>query len=189
VYKRQTLLLEDIEYHPELLNFDRIIEVIDQKRKVNQKEKQPNLGLGVDYIIVDERPDISLNNNGQDIIVPMVSLSIPLFSKKHTSKSKQFDLQQEEVSYQREAKQNDLENLMEKAMNNRITARINLDTQLKNIHQTEQVEKITLSAFEAAQVNFAEVLHIQKMLLDFEQKKIEAIAEYFRQSAIINYLQ
>lgn len=184
-----TLLLEDIDYHPELLNFDYVQEVLDKKETVNQKDKSPSLGIGLDYVIVDERSDIELIDNGKDIIMPMVSLSIPLFSKKHSSRSKQYQLQKEETSYHREKVQNKLENILEKAMNNRITARIGYDTQQKNIEQVQKAEKIVLSSYQVAQVDFSELLDIQKMLLDFEQKKLEAIANYFKQSAILNYLQ
>lgn len=184
-----TLLLEDIDYHPELLNFDYVQEVLDKKEAVNLKNKGPSLGIGIDYIIVDERPDVEISDNGKDILMPMVSLSIPLFTKKHDSKSKQYQLQKEETSYHRETVQNKLENILEKAMNNRITARISYDTQLQNIEQVQKAKKIVLSSYQVARVDFDELLDIQKMLLDFEQKKLEAIANYFKQSAILNYLQ
>ncbi len=184
-----TMMLDDITYHPELITYDHLNDLLDKKENVNAKEALPSIGLGLDYVIVQERPDVSFSDNGKDIIMPMVSLSVPLFSKKHKSRSKQYELQKEEVFQKREASQNNLENLMEKAINNRITARINYDTQQKNIEQAKQAEKILLSQYQTAQLNFEEILDIQQMVLAFENKKIQAIAMYFMQTAILNYLR
>jgi len=184
-----TLMLDDITYHPELITYDALNDLLEKKEKANAKEALPSIGLGLDYVIVQERPNISFSDNGKDIIMPMVSLSVPLFSKKYKSRSKQYELEKEEMFQKREASQNNLENIMEKAINSRITARINYNTQQKNIEQTKQAEKIILSGYQTAQLDFEEVLDIQQMLLDFENKKIKAIAMYFKQTAILNYLR
>ncbi|AXT52524.1 TolC family protein [Aquimarina sp. BL5] len=184
-----TMMLNDITYHPELITYDYLNELLEKKENVNAKEALPSIGLGLDYVIVQERPNINFSDNGKDIIMPMVSLSVPLFSKKHKSRSKQYEFQKEEVFQKREASQNNLENLMEEAINNRITARINYDTQQKNIEQAKQAEKILLSQYQTAQLNFEEILDIQQMLLAFENRKIQAIANYFLQTAVLNYLR
>ncbi|MDH7447888.1 TolC family protein [Aquimarina sp. 2201CG14-23] len=184
-----TMMLDDITYHPELITYDHMNDVIEKKEKANSKEALPSIGFGLDYVIVQERPNLSFSDNGKDIIMPTVSFSVPLFSKKHGSRSKQYELQKEEMFQKREASQNDLENLMEEAINKRITARINYNTQQKNIEQTKQAEKIILAGYQTAQLNFKEILDIQDMLLTFENKKIEAIAMYFMQTATLNYLR
>ncbi|WP_170837082.1 TolC family protein [Aquimarina amphilecti] len=184
-----TMILDDITYHPELMTYDHLNDLLDKREDVNTKESLPSIGLGLDYVIVEERPNISFSDNGKDIVMPTISLSVPLFSKKYKSRSKQYELQKEEVYQKREASQNNLENMMEEAINNRITARINYDTQQKNILQAKQAEKIILSAYQTTQLNFEDVLDVQQMLLDFENKKIEAIAMYFMQTAVLNYLR
>ena len=54
------------------------------------------IGFGLDYINVTKRPDMTFNENGKDIVMPMVSLSIPIFNNKYKSQTKQNDLQQQE---------------------------------------------------------------------------------------------
>ncbi|WP_344927649.1 TolC family protein [Aquimarina addita] len=183
-----TMVIDDILYHPELLKYDTLDEMMNAQKKVNTKERMPGLSIGLDYVIVEERPDLTFDDNGKDIIMPKVSVSIPLFSRKYTSRDKQFELQQESYVLQRESAQNELGETLEKAINNRITARINFDTQLKNKIQAKQAEEIALSGYQTGQAAFGDLLEIQKMLLDFEIKQVEAIQEYFIQTAIINYL-
>ncbi len=184
-----TMMLDDITYHPELITYDYLNDLLEKKENVNAKESLPSIGLGLDYVIVQERPDVSFSDNGKDIIMPMVSFSVPLFSKKYKSRSKQYELQKEEMYQKREASQNNLENLMEEAINNRITARINYNTQQKNIEQAKQAEKILLSEYQTGLLDFEEILDIQQMLLAFENKKIQAIANYFLQTTVLNYLR
>ncbi len=184
-----TMMLDDITYHPELMTYDYIEEVLGKKEKANDKEALPSIGLGLDYVIVQERPDMNFSDNGKDIVMPMISFSVPLFSKKYSARKKQYELQKEEVCQKREASQNQLENLMEEAINNRITARINYDTQRKNSQQAEQAAEIILSGYQTDQLDFEEMLDVQKMILNFEIKKIEAIALYFKQTAVLNYLR
>jgi len=183
-----TMLLDDISYHPEVLGFDHLQEIIDKKDKINTKESLPSIGLGIDYVIVEERSEINFPDNGKDVIMPKLTFSMPIFSKKYKARSQKYELQKEEALQRREASQNVLQHTMEKAINNRITSRINYDTQLKNIEQTKQAEEVLLAAYQTAQVDFAALLDIQQMVIDFEIKKIKAISSYFRQTAILNYL-
>ena len=65
-------------WHPELLKYDKLYESIEQSELLNLKESSPMIGFGLDYINVSERPDMNLSDNGKDIVMPMVSLSIPM---------------------------------------------------------------------------------------------------------------
>ncbi|MFL1894968.1 TolC family protein [Aquimarina sp. 2-A2] len=183
-----TMIMEEINNHPELMAYEYQTNVIDAKLKLNNKEALPALGFGLDYVIVQERSDMIVPDNGKDIVMPMVSMSIPLFAKKYRSQSKQLALEQDKVMQQYDAAQNILENRLERAINERITSRINYNTQQKNIEQARQVEQILRTGYTTSQIDFDELLDIQKMILDFEYKKIDAIKQYYIQTAEITYL-
>ena len=61
-------------------------------------------GFGLDYIAVSERPNMSFTDNGKDILMPMATISIPLFNKTHKSKTKQNELRQQEIITQKQDK-------------------------------------------------------------------------------------
>ncbi|WP_378186440.1 TolC family protein [Aquimarina sp. W85] len=183
-----TMVLNETSNHPELLRYEYLTNVVDARLKLNKREALPSLGFGLDYIIVQERTDMEISDNGKDIVMPMVSVSIPLFTNRYKSQSKQFVLEQNELSQQYEAVHHQLENRLERAINERITSRINYDTQQKNIEQAKQVEQILRARYETSQIDFDQILAVQNMLLDFEYNKVEAIKEYFIQTAVIAYL-
>ena len=133
---------KSIDVHPELMKYDKLFQSVEQSELLNQKERKPMVGFGLDYIAVSERPNMSFGDNGKDIVMPMISLSIPILNKKYNSKTKQNKLQQEEITFQKQDRQNRLETLLDKAVNNKIASRISYETQVKNLQQAKNAEDI-----------------------------------------------
>jgi cobalt-zinc-cadmium efflux system outer membrane protein len=180
--------LENLALHPELLKYDKLYQSVEQSELLNQNESSPMVGFGLDYISVDKRPNMDFRDNGKDIIMPMVSLSIPIFNKKHKSKSKQNDLQQQEIEFQKQERSNTLETLLNKAINDRISSRISHATQTKNLKQAKDAEEILIKSYETGTIDFNDVLDIQELQLKFQMNQIESVKTYYVQTTIINYL-
>ncbi len=179
---------ERLALHPELLKYDKLYQSIEQSELLNQKENSPMIGFGLDYINVDERPNADFSDNGKDIVMPMVSVSIPIFNKKYKSVSKQNALQQLEIEFQKNERLNTLETLLDKAVNGRISARISYATQTKNIKQAKDAEDVLIKSYETGTIDFNDVLDIQELQLKFQINQIESIKKYYLQTTIINYL-
>ncbi len=180
--------VKKLELHPELSKYDKLYQSVEQSELLNQKESSPMIGFGLDYIAVSERPNMNFSDNGKDIVMPMVSLSIPIFNKKYKSKTKQHQLMQEELLSQKQERLNKLETLLSKAINNRIASRISYNTQTKNLKQAKDAEEILIKNYETGTIDFNDVLDIQELQLKFQMNQIESIKDYFVQTTIINYL-
>jgi cobalt-zinc-cadmium efflux system outer membrane protein len=179
---------ENLALHPELLKYDKLFTSIEQSELLNQKESSPMIGFGLDYINVTERPDLNFGDNGKDIIMPMVSVSIPIFNKKYKSISKQNELEQQEILSQKQERLNTLETLLDKAVNERISARISHNTAIKNLKQAKDAEDILIKNYETGTIDFNDVLDIQELKLKFQMNQIESVKGYYVQTTIINYL-
>ena len=179
---------ENLALHPELLKYDKLYQSVEQSELLNQKESSPMIGFGLDYINVEERPDMTFSDNGKDIIMPMVSVSIPIFNKKYKSQTKQNELQQQEIDAQKQEHLNTLETILGKAINDRISARISYATQTKNLKQAKDAEDILIKSYETGTIDFNDVLDIQELQLKFQMNQIESVKIYYEQSTIINYL-
>ena len=178
---------ENLALHPELLKYDKLFTSIEQSELLNQKESSPMIGFGLDYINVTERPDLNFSDNGKDIIMPMVSVSIPIFNKKYKSISKQNELEQQEILSQKQERLNTLETLLDKAIKERVSARISHNTAIKNIKQAKDAEQILIKSYETGTIDFNDVLDIQELQLKFQISQIESVTTYYVQSTIINY--
>jgi outer membrane protein TolC len=179
---------ENLALHPELTKYDKLFQSVEQSELLNQKESAPNIGFGLDYIAVSERPNMTFNDNGKDIVMPMVSLSIPIFNKKYKSKTKQNELKQQEITFQKQERSNKLETLLDKAINDRIATKISFNTQTKNLKQAKDAEQILIKSYETGTIDFNDVLDIQELQLKFQINQIESIKKYYLQTTIINYL-
>ena len=74
-----------LSLNPELLKYDKLYESVAQSELLNQRESLPMIGFGVDYLPVTERSDVNFSDNGKDVLMPMVSVSIPIFNNRYKS--------------------------------------------------------------------------------------------------------
>lgn len=179
---------ENLSLHPELIKYDKLYQSVEQSELLNQKESLPMIGFGLDYVNVDKRPNMNFSDNGKDIVMPMISVSIPIFNKKYKSKTKQNELQQQEITSQKQERLNKLETVLDKAVNDRISARISYKTQVKNLKQANDAEQILIKSYETGTIDFNDVLDIQELQLKFQINQIESIKTYYVKTTVINYL-
>jgi outer membrane protein TolC len=182
------IISKNLALHPELLKYDKLYQSVEKSELLNQKESSPMIGFGLDYINVGKRPDMNFSDNGKDIVMPTVSISIPIFNNKYKSQTRQNELQQKEILAQKSERFNTLETLLDKAKKDRISARISYTTQTKNLQQAKNAEEILLKSYETGTIDFKDVLDIQELQLKFETNQIESVKAYYVQTTIINYL-
>ncbi len=179
---------KELSLHPELLRYDRLLTSIDQLELVNQKEKKPKIGVGLDYIVVSKRPRQTYKDNGKDVVLTTMSLSIPIFTKKYNSRTRQNNLRKQEIVFQKEEKIRALSATLSKAIVEKNKALIRYNTQISNIEQTKSAEQILMKNYETGIVDFNDILDIQELQLKFQIAQIESIKQYQTNQAIINYL-
>ncbi|MCA0957476.1 TolC family protein [Muricauda ruestringensis] len=180
--------IEKLSLHPELIKYDKLYQSVEQSELLNQKESLPMIGFGLDYVNVDKRPNMEFSDNGKDIVMPMVSISIPIFNKKYKSQTKQNEFQQQEIMAEKQQRLNKLESALDKAVKDRISSRISYETQSKNLEQANDAEEILIKNYETGTIDFNDVLDIQELQLKFQMSQIESVKTFYIQTTIINYL-
>ena len=182
------ILTDNLQLNPELIKYDKLYESIEEAELLNLKESAPNIGFGLDYVPVSERPDMNFSDNGKDIVMPMVSISIPIFNNKYKSVKKQNELKQLEIKSQKEERLNNLETRLAQAIYNRNTMRIKFNVQTDNLKQANDAEEILIKNYETGTIDFNDVLDVQELQLRFQINLIESNRGYYIEYAIINYL-
>ena len=195
VLGKLTIPLEDFEVnsenlllHPELLKYDKRYQSVEQSEVLNQKKSNPMVGFGLDYVNVAKRPNLNFSDNGKDIVMPMLSVSIPIFNNSYKSKTKQNQLEQEELLAEKQERLNLLKTILDEAINKRFSARIRFETQGKNIKQAKKAEEVLMKNYETGTINFKDMLDIQELQLKFQMNQIESVKSYYVQTTIMNYL-
>src|SRR5690606_34264133 len=62
-----------------------------------EKGGLPQIGLGVDYSIISKRTDANPEMNGQDAIMPMLTVTLPIFRNKYKAAKKETEWMQVQV--------------------------------------------------------------------------------------------
>ncbi|MDT0293167.1 TolC family protein [Mesonia ostreae] len=180
-----TLNYERLSIHPELIQYEKIYNSVEQLELLNQKERKPVIGIGLEYINMKDSPMIT--SSYKDMLMPMFSLSVPIFNKKFSSQTKQNKLKLKEIEAQKKERLNSLQADLSKAIALRNQAKIKFDTQAKNLKQAKDAEEILIKNYETGSINFNDVLDIQELQLKFQMNQIESVQTYYVQQSIVNY--
>jgi outer membrane protein TolC len=136
----------------------------------DQKSNLPTIGVGVDYSLVNRRTDADPLNNGRDILVPKVMVSIPIYRKSYKSSVKQEQLYQESINYRKES-------LTDQMISNIISykaeydnAKLNFDLTKSQIEKISSAYEILLGSYSADGNKIEELLSTQNELIILKLK-------------------
>lgn len=177
-----------IEQHPSLSKLDYLNKVYNNEDILINKERLPEIGVGLDYVFVEERSAINVTDNGKDILMPKVSLSIPLFTKKYKSKSHQIKIKQDALVSKRESQQKQLEIALEKGILEINNAILRVVAAQKNKEETQLAINVDLKAYETGVLDYDKILRLQLQKIKFQLMEIEAVKSAFVAKAKTTYL-
>lgn len=183
-YRKDSLLASN----PILDELELKIEASKASEQAAIKQGLPKLGVGLDYVIVGQRTDVSLPDNGQDVFMPMVSVSLPIFRGKYKAAQKEAQLMQESYSLQREEAANRLISSYDMIWFE-IQKQIEL-IQLyeEQIQESRQSLNLLFSAYSTSGKDFEEVLRMQQQILKYQKMKATALSEYHIALAELDYI-
>ncbi|WP_159518527.1 TolC family protein [Sunxiuqinia indica] len=155
---------------------------------VAQKQGLPNIGVGLDYVVVGEPSGMSVADAGKDVLMPMVSVSIPLFRKKYDASEKEARFMQESYTLQKENVLNSLSSEFDRTQFE-ITQQLELlKLYREQVTTTEQSLNLLFSSYGNSGKEFEEVLRMQQQLLKYEKMMATAEVQYQIALAKLNYI-
>ena len=174
--------------HPLLNSLELKIKASEASEYAAIKQGLPRLGLGLDYVMVGERTDMALPDNGKDVLMPMVTVSLPIFRGKYKAAVKEAQLMQEIYSLQKTETTNSLNSNYEMALFDirQQTDLISLFDQ--QISESERVLNLLFTSYGNSGKDFEEVLRMQQQLLKYDRLKITALSQYRIAQAKLNYI-
>lgn len=158
------------------------------QEKVARKQALPQFGIGLDYVIVGERTDMNVADNGKDVIMPMVSISLPLYRGKYKSAIKEAQYIQTAITFSKEDFKNTLINSYDMTEYELNKAKQLISLYKNQIIKTKQVINLLLVAYSNSGKDFEEVLKMQQMLLSYKTAHITALKDYYTALAKLDYL-
>ncbi|AGA79442.1 TolC family protein [Echinicola vietnamensis] len=188
-FRKDSLLTNN----PVLEELDLKIASSEASEEVAYKQGLPKFGLGLDYVLVGERTDLASDmaapqGNGKNAMMPMVSVSIPIFRSKYKAAVKEAQLMQESYSLQKEDFANTLTSSYEMAWFEIQQQQELIDLYDQQIQESIQALNLLFTAYSNSGNEFEEVLRMQQQLLKYEKMKATAETQYQIALAKLNYL-
>lgn len=183
-FRKDSLLVA----HPLLEELELKIKASEAQELAATKQGLPKFGVGLDYVIVGDRTDMALPDNGKDVFMPMVTMSLPIFRGKYKAAQKEAQLMQESYALQKEDVSNQLVSSYE-------MIQFDIQQQLEllqlydsQIEESRQSLNLLYSAYSNSGKDFEEVLRMQQQILKYERLKASAIAAYHIALAKLDYI-
>lgn len=164
------------------------------KAEMDKKMSYPMLGIGLQYSIVGKRMDMGhagfpvTEMNGMDMIMPMVSISLPLYRNKYKAQQKETNIRWQASRQQYANTQNSLQTELYRTRHSLDDAARKIALYEKQSQLAYTTYQLLVQEFISGKSGLTDVIQVQRQLLDYRLKKAEATAEYNTMVASIQKL-
>jgi outer membrane protein TolC len=138
----------------------------------------PMLGVGLNYMVIQKQAGNQSMMNGNDMVMPMVNFTIPVYRKKYTA-------MQKEARYLHEStllKSEDMKNMLlleyRQFAQEYSNAERRVELYREQADLANRTANLLLAGFTSTGTDFEEILSIQYKVLEYGLKHIEAVADY-----------
>jgi outer membrane protein TolC len=168
----------------------------EAKAGMEQKMSYPMFGIGLQYMLMAPLQTTSAESmegmgnempamNGKDMLMPMLSVSLPLYRSKYRAAQKESRL----LSRASAMKQAEAFNRLEASLHQSVylleeTAR-KIDLYRRQTALAQTAAELAVREFASGRTDLGSVIQIQRQLLDYRLKESEATATYNTQVATI----
>jgi outer membrane protein TolC len=151
---------------------------LDARKKMVTLMGYPMLGIGVDYSTIKKSEMSTSPMNGTDMIMPMVSATIPIYRKKYKAMRTEADLLKTSTAQNYTATANSLQTEYYQAVQLYQDANRRMNLYLNQYQLAKKSLDIMLKSFSASGSSLTDILRIQQQTLDYELKQVQAVADY-----------
>ena len=159
-----------------------------EAEELSKKQGLPKLGVGLDYVFVGDRTDMVVPDNGKNVIMPMISMSIPIYRRKYNAATKEAQFKQEAIVNYKTNTENTLVSNYEMAWFELEKARQLVELYKAQTLKTNQAISLLETAYSNSGKDFEEILRMQQELLKYQIATATATKAFYVALAKLDYL-
>jgi outer membrane protein TolC len=176
-FERRAILDSILQNNPMLKMLDAEEEAYEAQKKMARLEGRPMLGAGVNYMPFSPRTENGMPMGGNDMVTPMLRLTIPIYRKKYNALQKEAELKQLAVQQRRENTVNQLTTRWSTALRDLDDATRRTKLYREQTDLARQTLNLLMTSYATDGRDFEEVLRVQQQLLDYQLKLITSIVD------------
>lgn len=161
---------------------------LEARKKMISGMSYPMMGIGINYSLINKSPMSESAMNGSDMVMPMVTVTIPVYRKKYNAMKSETDLLRSsfEKSYRATANSLKVELLSAMLDYQDISRRVKLYESQHSL--AARSLDLMLKDFSASASSLTDVLRLRQQIYEYELNLIEASADLNIASALITRL-
>ncbi|WP_196890667.1 TolC family protein [Aureivirga marina] len=174
--------------NPMILNIEQQKKTASKNEFLTTKENKPKIQVGMEYVFVDEIKGMQIPDNGKDVFMPKLSLTIPILSKNYKAKKQQFKVTQDALDLKKKEQVKALEIEYRKAETAYKNAYLDMQTEQKKISKMNEIIDVSLTSLSTGDIDYLEILSLEEENLEYELKYSEKEYEFFKNEVILQFL-
>ena len=161
---------------------------IEARKKMVSRMSYPMIGLGLNYMLISKNEMSASAMNGKDMIMPMVTVTLPVYRKKYNAMAKEADLLKIATSQNYQAASNSLQNEYYQAVQLYQDSERRVKLYDSQYQLASKSLDLMLKSFSTSVSGLTDVLRVRQQALDYELKQVEAVADFNNAIAWLNRL-
>jgi outer membrane protein TolC len=190
VYLPDTLIADSADIQPQavtdslisdnpmlgMLQYER--QSLDSRKKMVTKMGYPMVGIGLNYSLINRTEMSSSPMNGKDMIMPMVTVTLPVYRKKYKAMQTEADLMKKANEENYTTASNNLKTEYYQAVQLYEDARRRVTLYADQSQLANQSLAIMMISFANSGSGLSDVLRVRQQTLDYDYKRIEALSDF-----------
>lgn len=178
-FQPSTLALSDsiLNNNPMLGMLQLEQQALEARKQMVIKMGYPMVGLGLNYSLVNKNPMSTSPMNGKDMVMPMVTATLPIYRKKYKAMREETDFLKSANSQNITATANLLQTEYYQALQLYQDAQRRVKLYENQFQLASKSLEIMIKSFATSGTSLTDILRVRQQMLDYEYKQIEAVAD------------
>jgi outer membrane protein TolC len=151
---------------------------IEARKKMVTRMGYPMVGLGLNYSLISKSEMSTSPMNGKDMIMPMVTVTLPIYRKKYNAMINEAELLKTATSQNYQATSNSLQAEYYQAVQLYQDAQRRVKLYDNQYQLASKSLELMLKNFSTSSAGLTDVLRISQQTLDYELNQVEAVADF-----------
>lgn len=159
-----------------MLHFEQ--QSLEARKQMVTRMSYPMVGLGLNYSLINKSEMSTSAMNGKDMIMPMVTVTLPIYRKKYKAMQAEADFLKSANAQNFKATFNSLQTEYYQAMQLYQDAQRRVKLYADQYQLASKSLDIMFKSFASAGTDLTDILRVRQQTLDYEYRQIEAVADY-----------
>jgi outer membrane protein TolC len=151
---------------------------LEARKLMVTKMGYPMVGFGLNYSVIKQNPMSTSSMNGKDMIMPMVTATLPIYRKKYNAMKAEADLLKSATAQNYVSTANSLKTEYYQAIQLDQDAQRRIKLYAGQYRLASKSLDIMFRSFSSSGTDLTDILRVRQQTLDYEYKQMEAIADY-----------